>query len=82
MSDPRARLQPGLPPLRVGELARLTGYSLRYVQKCMECGVLDFVQPGGRDCERRIPVHAAAKLCRELGLMGGEKDAKHAKHAL
>jgi hypothetical protein len=63
-----ARLEPGQPPLRVGELAELVGYSERWVQKLMDEKILIFVQvrPG---TERRVPVEAAARLAAQLRLI-------------
>lgn len=54
-------------PLRVGEVAELTGFSSSWVKKCMGAGALRFVQAheGG---ERRVPVSEAKRLMESLGL--------------
>lgn len=62
------RLREGEPPLRVGELADLIGYSPRGVQRLMDKGALPFVRLH-EDGERRIPVAEAAQLARHLGVL-------------
>lgn len=60
------RLESGQ-PLRVGQVAELVGYSVRYVQKLIEQGELGYVQrePGA---ERRVPVQEAKRLAADLGV--------------
>lgn len=71
------RLQPGQPPLRLGDLARLSGYSTVTIAKYLDTGALAYVtlpppvklgrRP--RRGERRIPVEAAAALLRSLQII-------------
>ena len=59
------RLKPGQPPLRVSELARLSGYSVWFIRKLFISGSLAYVSWAGTK-ERRIPVDAAAGLLKDL----------------
>lgn len=54
-------------PLRLGEFAKLTGYSREQVRKWADAGTLKTVKPIGE--ERRVPVDEAQRLARELGLV-------------
>jgi excisionase family DNA binding protein len=60
------RLREGEPPLRVGELARLIGFSGEYVRKLIRSGNLPAILMGH---ERRIRVQEAQKLARDLRLL-------------
>jgi excisionase family DNA binding protein len=60
LEDPR--------PLRVHEVAELTGYSLPTVRKLIEARVLRTVVPEGL-IERRVPITEARRLCRDLGML-------------
>ncbi len=62
------RLREGEPPLRVGELARLIGFSGEYVRKLIRAGTLESVSITGT-IERRIPVREAQRLARDLRLL-------------
>lgn len=57
-------------PLRVGELADVTGWSVRTLQKLMEQGGLSYVQiaPGS---ERRIPIDEVRRIASETGIQLG-----------
>lgn len=66
MDRVRERLADGQPPLRLGELAGLTGYSRRYLQKLMDAGLIDHVGLGE---ERRIPVQEALRMARDLRIL-------------
>jgi excisionase family DNA binding protein len=61
-----ARLALGSPPLRVHELADLTGYSTTYLRKLVISGALLTVSIGA---ERRIPVQEAQRVARDLRLI-------------
>ena len=64
MLDP-ARLEDGQPPMRVGEVAAIIGYSVRYVQKLVDAEVVMAVRmPEGT--ERRVPVHEVRRLAHQL----------------
>jgi excisionase family DNA binding protein len=76
------RLESGRPPLRVSELARLVGYSDRWIQKCLDAGALGYVQPGGAGRERRVPVSEATRLARDLRVLPAEKGEKGEKGEL
>lgn len=54
-------------PLRVGELAGVTGWSVRALQKLMEQGGIRCVQiaPGS---ERRIPIDEVRRIASEAGI--------------
>lgn len=60
-----ARLAAGQPPLRVGELATLLGYSRETVRKWLDAGVVEAVR-GPDGGERRVPVGAALRLAQDL----------------
>jgi excisionase family DNA binding protein len=63
-----ARIAEGAPPLRVSEVASMTGYSVRFVRKLIEAGTLATVCPPGGS-ERRVPVQEARKLAAALRLL-------------
>ena len=68
MSRLLERLAPGSPPLRMHELADLTGFSTEYFRKLREAGSLVVVvAPGGT--ERRVPVQEAERIARDLRLI-------------
>ena len=54
-------------PLRVGELAKATGYSTRRVQELIDAGRIDAVRayPGA---QRRIPAAAARRFLEALAI--------------
>lgn len=54
-------------PLRVGELANVTGWSVRTLQKLMEQGGIRFVQIASGS-ERRIPIDEARRIASEAGV--------------
>lgn len=58
LEDPR--------PLRVHEVAELTGYSLPTLRKLIDAGVVRVV---GISIERRVPIMEARRLCRDLGIL-------------
>ncbi len=58
LQDPR--------PLRVHEVAELTGYSIPTIRKLIEAGALGTVRV---TVERRVPITEARKLCRDLGML-------------
>lgn len=58
LEDPR--------PLRVHEVAELTGYSIPTIRKLIEAGAVATV---GLAVERRVPITEARKLCRDLGIL-------------
>lgn len=65
-SGPADRLKLGQ-PVRVGELARLTGWGVRTIQMLVREGGIKSVQlaPGG---ERRVPASEAQRIVREAGV--------------
>ena len=58
LEDPR--------PLRVHEVAELTGYSIPTIRKLIEAGTVGTVRLA---VERRVPIMEARKLCRDLGIL-------------
>lgn len=58
LEDPR--------PLRVHEVAELTGYSIPTIRKLIEAGAVATVT---LVVERRVPIAEARKLCRDLGIL-------------
>jgi excisionase family DNA binding protein len=61
-----ARLEPGQPPVRQGDLADMLGCSTRWLRKLLDAGT---IKPAMIGEERRIPVQEAAKLARDAGLI-------------
>lgn len=59
------RLKPGMPPLRPGEFAMMTGWSPETVRKMLNTDALDTVRlvEGG---ERRVPVRVARETAIRL----------------
>ena len=60
------RLAEGMPPLRVGKLAELIGFSAEYLRKRIRCGELQTIDMG---TEKRIPIHEAQRIAREKHLL-------------
>ncbi len=58
LEDPR--------PLRVHEVAELTGYSVPTIRKLIDAGAVGTVKLA---VERRVPILEARKLCRDLGIL-------------
>jgi hypothetical protein len=56
-------------PLRLGELAALTGYSREYLRKLALAGVLRTVRPARERSHRRVPVAEAERFARECGAL-------------
>lgn len=54
-------------PLRVGELADVTGWGVRTLQKLMEQGGIRFVQITPKS-ERRIPIDEVRRIASEAGI--------------
>ncbi len=61
LEDPR--------PLRVHEVAELTGYSIPTIRKLIEAGAVGTVRLTRLTVERRVPIMEARKLCRDLGIL-------------
>lgn len=63
----RDRISKGT-PLRLGEFAKLVGYSRKHVWKLVVSEVIEtVVMPGGK--ERRIPPSEAERIARDLRLL-------------
>lgn len=71
------RLRPGMPPLRPGEFAMLTGWSYDSIRKQMIAGAIpgNALVEGG---EKRIPVPFARETAVKLGVLPTETVASFA----
>lgn len=58
LNDPR--------PLRIHEVAELTGYSVPTIRKLLDAGAVQVVR---LTIERRVPIVEARRLCRDLGIL-------------
>lgn len=63
----RDRLNEGT-PIRLGEFARMIGYSREKVRRMVEAEVVETVRLPGT-IERRIPTSEAERICKELRLV-------------
>jgi excisionase family DNA binding protein len=55
-------------PLRLGEFAKMIGYSREQVRKWVDAGQIETVRPI-EGAERRIPANEAERVCRDLRII-------------
>lgn len=56
-------------PFRLGELARLLGYSREHFRKLADAGVLKTTEPHRKGAHRRVTVAEAERFARDEGLL-------------
>jgi excisionase family DNA binding protein len=64
----RERLEEGT-PFRLGEAARLLGFSREHLRKMADAGVLKTTEPHRPRAHRRVTAEEVARFAREYGLV-------------